>query len=542
MTYIKVTHRGRTYGPLQTPITLRTVCRLLNVPLDASPTLIQVKPPKKGTRGPGSGKGGTSKAEKADSKAITDKTGNVISLPDKVITCEGLFELLTVSSKLSIPDPEEDDIQSRSLAVDAPVTFPESEDVSDREITETEQPRHLDRDQILKSPFECSNAQTIQDLEIAIEAMMHLIASVPPRLVRYNAILSKSLDKAVQDVSKMQKHLADGNRWKRTSAMETTKTPPEPPPLPQKYIQEQGASEPQRGQPRASVPPTRTHSAVQTRKQKEDTLGKLQQDHPDVYRIMVLERIINILTSVWSSVWTRFGPRSRYFHPTDMSAFDALTRAEQSLNRWHLWRRVCDDSVFANAAFQLNQERTRNTPWSSNVPAYLFRRAPPDYKPPYLYLTREEMPRSLTPWMDPGVDPSAAPGRHQKSRMISGHSGPHCSESTSGSDTRQFMKDVRLKFLDAMLRTGVHRDHDLEAILDDLLDTEQKWSAKDEEDSVGQQRQSPRTPAMEKFYEMAKKNDPEENKTLSSSFESAEQRRFVKRSLMREFHLRSGTI
>ncbi|TPX67346.1 hypothetical protein SpCBS45565_g03853 [Spizellomyces sp. 'palustris'] len=168
----------------------------------------------------------------------------------------------------------------------------------------------------------------------------------------------------------------------------------------------------------------------------------------ETMRTFIQYRIATILSDVWSSVWHKFGPKYRRYHVTDVTTSAALERAEHCLNRLHVWRRTMDAQTW-------NQMKKSSTMGHLiNVPK-LWRRG--RYNPPVVEIDMAES-FGETSWRylsRPAHSPRAPSNR--------------CTQMV---DSLSAIRAVRLLFIDAMVRTGLHQDEQLAAMLQRLIDLE----------------------------------------------------------------------
>ncbi|TPX58125.1 hypothetical protein PhCBS80983_g03350 [Powellomyces hirtus] len=231
------------------------------------------------------------------------------------------------------------------------------------------------------------------DIDAGIEAMIYVISTIPARYVKYNKILAAQLDTALIQVDALVDALAQ---------MRTTN------PLLQ--------------------PPSSTSTTT-------------TKDPRSTYRTLIQYRLLTILQRVWSSVWLRFGPRFRYYHVTDVTTISALDRAEQTLNRLHVWRRTFD----AQTWHQMQKSST-----VGHVVNVAKLRRSGAYVPRVL-----DVDQPSTAWMyltTPDARPSPSPKK-----------------SKSNVNIGEAVRDVRTRFLDVMLNTGLHHDNELDIVLKDIV-------------------------------------------------------------------------
>ncbi|KAJ3413588.1 hypothetical protein HDV05_007813 [Chytridiales sp. JEL 0842] len=144
-------------------------------------------------------------------------------------------------------------------------------------------------------------------------------------------------------------------------------------------------------------------------------------------------QILGLLQAVWRTAWERYSPRMRQFHCSDVETPQNLQRAEHALNMLHMWRRTLDNDT-SRALDRAMSSGTTSTMGYISDPTHLFRRSP--YSPPYIYVAVHNSNR----------DQNDAKGR-------------------------KLLQEMRSLFIESIVREKAHRDKDLDAILDELIET-----------------------------------------------------------------------
>lgn len=253
--YIKVIFRGETYGSIRAPTTLALLCSVFRVSPRASPILMSLdKSP----------------------LAISDLSAPISS---------GLYELI---SRRDVPfDPELDPSPHLHLPRVRLRKAPEKVDDS---------PSHS----------HSSNPQfpiPESEMAIAIQAMLHVIGSIPPRYLKYNVVLSNQIEASIDEVERMQKMLAD---------LKTAE-------------------------------PNELDQAVRIKTRGKSKIPLTHGIHITFFQY----RILNVLYEAWKLVWRRATPFSRYFRLTDIKVLHSIDVAEHYLNLLNSWRRVLESDTYS---------------------------------------------------------------------------------------------------------------------------------------------------------------------------------------------------
>ncbi|KAJ3010916.1 hypothetical protein HKX48_007134 [Thoreauomyces humboldtii] len=359
---IQIVYDGTTFGPVS-PTSLRTLLSALRIPPRSHPTLVGISDP---------------------SKAFSPTDLNVRVPP-------GLYECLC-TTKVAWEEGID------SWPAPPPSTLAPKPQVHVA-VKETE-PVGEDRNAMPKAFVE----GPMDDLEVGIEAMLHVISTIPGRYVKYNKILAAELDSALTQVDAL------------SIALRATKRPRD----------ERQASD--------------TRTGVRIPSSSTDT------ENPrlplETTRIFIQYRIFALLHAVWTSVWTRFGPRWRRYHVTDVRTPEALRVAERTLDRLHVWRRACSAQEWS----ALSREGTlassgggvtRLTRGRGYVPRRL-ELAPPSSGWEHLVAGDRRAVEIIREPQVPAVNVGEAVG------------------------------SVRRMFVDTMVRTGLHRDEELNVLLREI--------------------------------------------------------------------------
>ena len=170
MPYIKFIFENETYGPLNAPSSLRSICKAMKFEITLM-NLCLIR--------------------------IDDNHGNFIVQNDKSITCmdepitEGLYQLLSTNVKnnelnLEVLNPQ---IELRSKIINLEYT------------------NELEKDRL-----DGNTPVSYKKLELLVDDMICLIAAIPTRYVHYNVILSHKVNLALIEVTKF--HTKCKNEWK----------------------------------------------------------------------------------------------------------------------------------------------------------------------------------------------------------------------------------------------------------------------------------------------------------------------------------------
>ncbi|KAJ3262608.1 hypothetical protein HK103_000137 [Boothiomyces macroporosus] len=122
------------------------------------------------------------------------------------------------------------------------------------------------------------------------DRMLQLIASIPPRYILYNKLLSAQIDSTLEEVESLTKYL--------------------------RYLH-----------------------ADYTLDQELDQGLKVS-----LFATFLQYRILNMLHDIWKKVWTRFSPPMRVFSVSKIHQLHTLDQAEDLLNRLCMWRRMMNQS------------------------------------------------------------------------------------------------------------------------------------------------------------------------------------------------------
>nr|KAJ3422856.1 hypothetical protein HK105_005940 [Polyrhizophydium stewartii] len=272
MDHIKIVLQGNVYGPLRAPTTIKTLCVALKVSPRAMPTLQSL--------------------DREPKIVIVDMDAGVES---------GLYELLAqpgvefdseLDDSMLLPAPK----ALRSVrALRTPAATEES-----RESAEPVASQPLERMPLSRS-----------EMDACVNAMMHLISSIPPRYIRHNAVLSAQLEHAMLEVDRLQKNLDALVQRIDTAAHDL------------------GFSS------------------------KRATLSI------EIHVTFVQYRIVHVLYEAWKTMWKRFSPAIRSFNISKIETLHSVEIAEHYLNRLWSWRRILDSDVWCKLTRSMHEQERR---------------------------------------------------------------------------------------------------------------------------------------------------------------------------------------
>ncbi|KAJ3045931.1 hypothetical protein HDV00_006197 [Rhizophlyctis rosea] len=372
--YIKILHNNQTYGPLHSTTTLRQILTTLRIPPRSNPSLHNLQSPKIYT------------------------TESLDTLIDS-----GVYELV-VANPLPWVEGEDDvrldnrvDVRQKSTQTSQRSEGSlENEDSGRREVA---------REKVVKSKVE---EKVKSEIEIGIEALVHLVASIPPRYVKYNTVLSRRMDEAIELVERLRHSL---------QLVEKEET----------------------NNPSSSPPPTRPKIPITTQK------------------TFIQYRLILLLHQIWSTVWARYAPASRLYHISDMATPQALITAEHCINQIHIWRRTLDAQTWETL------KRSSTCRHLVDV-ARLARRG--RFVPRVVELGDERLEGDAQVWGRRGVVEGweyLSRGKVPEVEMNKENALP------VRLDPRETTREIRRLFIDVMRQTGVYRDEEMEGMLDELI-------------------------------------------------------------------------
>jgi hypothetical protein len=131
------------------------------------------------------------------------------------------------------------------------------------------------------------------EMSLAIRAMLHVISSIPPRYLNFNVILANQVERAIEEVEKLQKILAD-------------------------------------------LTINSDESVHRYNRSKKIPLDLT------IHKTFIQYRILNVLHQTWKAAWDRVSPISRYFSISDIKIMDSVELSEVYLNRLNSWRRILE--------------------------------------------------------------------------------------------------------------------------------------------------------------------------------------------------------
>lgn len=306
--------------------------------------------------------------------------------------------------------------------------------------------------------------------------MTQVIASIPARYIRYNAVLSKNLDRAMAEVNRLQQAIDGMPETENTSFTNNTTT-------------------------------AMTFGGLGEDVGKKKQLGPVTTSvlKPNHRKALIFYHMMDVLLSVWQSVWIKFGPSMRQYHAANSKSLEAVEQAEHFLNVFHMWRKTMDmgklEAIQKDGTFQYKTFLSRKN----------------RYQPPNLYIARPFNPLkpilSVGPFQKAtpaGVDifalkSSTSPRNIVKSTatnsvavyeasasMTLSHSVPSSSttlpstklKSTNSIDKRmlnlvgkspcsltdrEILQKFRKSYVTALVQTGAYKDKDMDSLLEELL-------------------------------------------------------------------------
>lgn len=242
--YVKVCFQGEIYGSIRSPVSLNLLCSLFKVSPRASPTLV----------------------------SLDTKHPLIVSDMEKEVE-EGFFELV---SRRDIPyDPNIDYLPPLSR----------NRRVHSRTRTTEDQNSTSNQPDTFPIPDD--------EMSLAIRAMLHVISSIPPRYLNFNVILANQVERAIEEVEKLQKILAD-------------------------------------------LTINSDESVHRYNRSKKIPLDLT------IHKTFIQYRILNVLHQTWKAAWDRVSPISRYFSISDIKIMDSVELSEVYLNRLNSWRRILE--------------------------------------------------------------------------------------------------------------------------------------------------------------------------------------------------------
>jgi hypothetical protein len=244
----------------------------------------------------------------------------------------------------------------------------------------------------------------LDEMQASIDAMLFVIGTIPDRYYKFNAILRRNIAKAKDEVERLQTLLVK---------TETTST---------KSV--------------LSIPLQKT---------------------------LLYYHMLNALVNAWNSVWIKFGPVARSYHPTDVRHGAALERAESCLNRFHTWRRIMEEDKASILEAEVCGQRGYS-------PALLWRDR--GYKPPYIHLERGTggTVRPITYVAPNGIRNNFLDWKREVDYDSANEErAPVKQKAFVGYAEREALTKFRRIFVATMGKTGVYRDHELNRLLEELL-------------------------------------------------------------------------
>ncbi|KAJ3272105.1 hypothetical protein HDV01_005970 [Terramyces sp. JEL0728] len=236
MNHIKILSNGIFYGPIESICTLEFICQMFKVSPSANPML-----------------------------ALLPDKKTVIHQQSEVVT-SGIYEL---TFNPNVPFTE---LPSKRNQVSKMV---QTSDVHTQ--TKFAQQPVGSEDSLPLKP---------KQMKECTDRMLQLIASIPPRYIQYNKLLSAQIDSSLEEIDYLTKHL----------------------------------------------------NFLNTGFSKDQQLdGGMQVAE---FATFLQYRILTMLHDIWKKVWTRFSPSMRVFNLSKIHQLHSLDQAEDILNRLCMWRRM----------------------------------------------------------------------------------------------------------------------------------------------------------------------------------------------------------
>jgi hypothetical protein len=388
--YLKFAYRGEVYGPVRAPCQLHTLCRSVRVSLRALPVL---EGRGGGTAAAGDGSGGCGTQPPAQVISISDPVGEVgagfyVLHADPAIAWDEALDGGPLRPRALAPAP----------APPAPTLAPAQEAVPP--VPQVE----LDR----------SRPMTRQELDAAIQAMLRVFGSIPPRYFTYNRRLRCQLQLAGDRVEELRRELEA---------------------LMQRRDRDHGREA--RGVAGATGPAMRPRRAP------------LEQE------VALLQfAILHTLKAAWDTVWQQYAPRARRlaldegtWRATVAPAVGVVEAALDRVNQWQrmeaggqAWRQLCRSSTYAHLVHPSRLARF------------------PGFKPHFLDLP--ELPSGRYP--------------HAWEYLVTLPKGMATTSSSSPlpppDSLARVRGEVRLRFLEEWRDTQACRDEELAGVLERVLD------------------------------------------------------------------------
>ncbi|KAJ3185054.1 hypothetical protein HDU87_002620 [Geranomyces variabilis] len=327
---IQIIYAGTTYGPIR-PAPLSTIFAALQISPRSSPTVAGISDPTKAY------------------SAATDPHA-IVSPGLYALHCKPDVKWDSTIDRWPSPPPTKPKFMPEEAVVDLPA------------LPKRQRPKKEPQDE--------------DEIEAGIQAMLHLVGTIPARYVKHNARLSTRLSTAIYEINTLQDLLAD-------------------------------------------------------------------QDQSPASRRAIQYRLLAALHDVWNTVWARFAPATRSYHISDVTNPANFARAEHVLNTFHVWRRTLDATTWQ----QMQRSSTlRHLVDVSKLSRY-HRIAPK--------ILDIDQPGTGAPWMY-----LARPTKHASPPP-----------SSPLYDVCEQVRTVRSAFIDVMLRTGMHRDSEMDSSLRELVNS-----------------------------------------------------------------------
>jgi hypothetical protein len=247
--YIKVIYQGCTYGPIEAPMTLHSICKMIRVSLRAKPVL----------------------------RAVS-RNDTILSFPEETVST-GLYELI------ANPNIKYDE------SVDGVLEQPE---IKNWKPTHTNDmfTQTTTSNEFTESKTSSSILPLAKDeMKECMDRMLHLLATIPPRYMKYNKVLSQQIDEALRQADEWNQKL--NSLYARLE-----------------------------------------NSSSNTKHLSGVSLG--------TFMTFVQYRILNMLHDIWKRVWQRFAPASRIYSVSKIYTLHSLQTVEHILNCLSSWRRMIE--------------------------------------------------------------------------------------------------------------------------------------------------------------------------------------------------------
>ncbi|KAJ3321530.1 hypothetical protein HDV06_004066 [Boothiomyces sp. JEL0866] len=246
MKHVKILLKGVIYGPIESECTFEFICQMFKVSPMANPSLTKLP----------------------DKKLVIHKQAEVVE--------SGMYEF---SFNPNVPFVE---IPVKLNKVSKTV---QTTSVHTQTIANSTQPIIQTQDSLPLKP---------KLMKECTDRMVQLIASIPPRYIQYNKLLSAQINTSLEQIDQLTKYLG----------------------------------------------------FLYTDFTLEQELDKGLQ--MSIFATFLQYRILTMLHDIWKKAWTRFSPSMRVFSVSKIHQLHSLDQAEDILNRLCMWRRMIKPSDWNN--------------------------------------------------------------------------------------------------------------------------------------------------------------------------------------------------